>query len=99
MYLANILLSNPIFLIWLLVITAFTFWQAWNIVNSFRAGRIYNLGRHPLWGFDKAGKWHAVMQEDRKESPSAFELARIVDAVILAVSVLVWLITIGVIFF
>jgi len=94
----NILL-NPVFDLWALIITGFVVWQIWNIFRSFKVGKIYNLWRHPMWGVDKEGKWHVVVQADKKESPASFMLARISAIFFLIMSILIWAITIGVIVF
>ncbi|MCX6803872.1 MAG: hypothetical protein NTY48_04865 [Candidatus Diapherotrites archaeon] len=90
-------LFNPIYILWLIIITGFVVAQIWNIVRSFQVGKIYDFGRKPLWGVDKVGKFHSIMQQDKKEDPTAFKFARIYAFFFLALSGLVWLLSVAVV--
>ena len=89
---------DPILILATLVITAFGAFQIWNIINSFKTGKIYDLGRKPLWSIDKNGKQHPITQVDKKENPTNFTMASVLAWIILIMTVFVWLICIAVMF-
>jgi len=92
-------MTEPILILFDLIVTGFTIFQIWNIINSFKTGKIYNLGRKPLWSIDKNGKQHPITIVDKKEAPNEFTLATITDAIILGVTLLVWaLVTAAILF-
>ena len=96
---AFMILFDPFFTLFLLLVLGFTIWLAWNFISSFKTGEVYDLGKKPLYGYDKSGKWHPIIKVNQKEDPVNFGLARIHAGMMLLLALIVTTILVLVVVF
>jgi|GEM_PF-1983150 len=82
---------DPLLLLFTLIITGFMGFQTWNLINSFKIGKIYYLGKRRNWNPDKSGKFQIIPIVNKEESPTEFVLAQIYAALFLGITIIVWL--------